>query len=57
MIVTLTKVALRNGDLAVGTIAELYPCVATSVVGANELLAVLYCFRNDKVGSLFGKVL
>ena len=54
---TLAEVALRNGDLAVGTIAELYPCVATSVVGANELLAVLYCFRNDKVGSLFGKVL
>ena len=50
---TLAEVALRNGDLAMGTVAELDSCISTSVVGTYELLTMLDCFRNDEVGSLF----
>lgn len=53
MIVTLAEVALRNGDLAMRTVAELDSCISTSVVGTYELLTMLDCFRNDEVGSLF----
>ena len=50
---TLAEVALRNGDLAMRTVAELDSCISTSVVGTYELLTMLDCFRNDEVGSLF----
>ena len=52
MVVTLAEVSLGDGDLAVGTVAELDPGVAARVVGTNELLAMLDGFGDDKVGSL-----
>lgn len=49
---TLAEVALRDGDLAVGTVAELYSCISASVVGTYELLTMLDCLGNDEVCSL-----
>jgi hypothetical protein len=52
MLVALAEVALRNGDLAVGTIAELDSSVSACKVRADELLAVLDVFWDNKVGRL-----
>ena len=52
MLVAFAKVALGNGDLAVGTIAELDASVSACKVRADELLAVLDVFGDDKVGRL-----
>lgn len=52
MLVALTKVALRNRDLAVGAIAELDSSVSACKVRADELLAMLDIFRDNEVGRL-----
>lgn len=52
MLVALAEVALSNGDLAVGTVPELNPSIATCKVGADQLLAMLDILRYDKIGRL-----
>ena len=57
MVVPLAEVTFCDTDLATGTVAELYACVSTSVVGTDELLTMLYCFGDDEVGSLFERMI
>jgi len=55
MLVALSEVTLRDGHFAVGTIPKLDARIAASKVGANQLLAMLDVFRDDKVCRLRGE--
>ena len=55
MLVALAKITFGNRDLAMRAVTKFDAGVATSIVGADQLFAMLNVFWNYKVRRLFIK--